>query len=325
MKKKSWEELERPLTQLEDELNKLRELSEASSSDHSEEIARLEAARDELLRQIFSDLSAYDRVMLARHPRRPYTLDYLGILCDDFVELHGDRRFGDDGALIGGLARFAGRPCVIIGHQKGRTTKERQLRNFGSAKPEGYRKAIRLVKLAEKLHLPVLSFVDTPAADCLQEAEERGISQAIAECQLVMARARTPIIVTILGEGGSGGAIGIAVGNYVMMQEFAIYSVIPPESCASIIFRDHARAAEAADMLKLTAQDALAFGVIDEIVPEPLGGAHRNALAAAELLRPRLLAALERFENLSSEELVEHRYQRFRKLGKFEEAASSES
>ena len=317
--KKSWEELERPLEQLELQIAGLRALMASSKADHTADIERLEAARDEVLIKIFKDLDAYDRVLLARHPRRPYTLDYVNALFDDFIELHGDRRYGDDGALIGGLAKYEGKGCVVIGHQKGRTTKERQFRNFGSAKPEGYRKAIRLVNLAERLKLPVFSFVDTPASDCLQEAEERGISQAIAECQLIMARARIPIIVTVIGEGGSGGAIGIAVGNTVMMQEFAVYSVIPPESCASIIFRDNSRAGEAAELLKLTANDALSFGVVDEIIKEPLGGAHRDFLGASKLLKPRLTSALKALAGQDGEALVEQRYQRFRKLGEWAE------
>jgi acetyl-CoA carboxylase carboxyl transferase subunit alpha len=263
--------------------------------------------------------SAWDRILLTRHPQRPYTLDYLERLCTGFVELHGDRLFGDDPAIVGGLALLDGNPVVVMGHQKGRNVRERQFRNFGQARPEGYRKALRLMKLAEKFRRPVICFIDTPGAACLTEAEERGISEALARNQMEMARLAVPIVVAIIGEGVSGGAIGLGVGDHVIMQEHAIYSVILPEACASILWRDVKRAREAAEALKLSAQDARRYGLIDEIVPEPLGGAHQDYDAAASPLKAALVRALDRLQGQSTATLLQRRYEKFRQMGEVAE------
>jgi acetyl-CoA carboxylase carboxyl transferase subunit alpha len=305
------------LVEIEERIAALKEDSEEPDERRRARIAELETKAAELKGQIFSGLSSWDKVQLARHPRRPYTLDYFNIICDEFVELHGDRLSGDDGAVVGGLATIGGSPVVIFGHQKGRTTKERQRRNFGSAHPEGYRKALRLMRLGEKFRWPVISFVDTPAAACLEEAEERGISQAIAFNMKEAFRIRTPIVVIIVGEGGSGGAIGMAVGDRIIMLEYAIYSVIPPESCASIIWRDSALAPQAAEALKLTSDDVLRLGIVDKVIPEPLGGAHRECYETAQRIKKELLAALEELKGLSIEELLRLRYQKFREMGDF--------
>lgn len=316
---------EKPVLDLDEQLEALKRHQEEHKADRSEEIAALEAKRDALLQEIFSSLSPWDQVLLARHPKRPYTLDYVRALMSDFVELHGDRCFGDDPAIVAGLARLDGRSVVVVGHQKGRDTRERQFRNFGSASAEGYRKAMRLFRTAEKFGRPVICFVDTPAAACLAAAEERGISEAIAHSQMDMALLEVPIIVVVLGEGGSGGAIGIGVGNKVYMLEHAIYSVIPPEGCAAIIWRDGSRGPEAAEALKITAQDALRLGVADEIIPEPLGGAHRDPDLIASRVKEAILRALAELAPLSPAELVEARYQRFRRLGIFERGAEAEA
>jgi acetyl-CoA carboxylase carboxyl transferase subunit alpha len=271
------------------------------------------------MREIYSNLTAWDRTLIARHQRRPFTLDYLRLICDDFVELHGDRAFADDAAMVGGLARIGDRWLVVVGQQKGRDIHERQKRNFGSARPEGYRKALRLMKAAEKFGRPVLCLVDTPAADCSVGAEERGISEAIARNMHEMFLIRVPIIVVNIGEGGSGGAIGIGVGDRVLMLEHAIYSVIPPEGCAAILWRDARRGNEAAERLRLTAEHALRYGVIDEIVPEPLGGAHRDYDEVARSVREAVLRHLEEVERLPLEERLDRRYLRFRRIGESHE------
>lgn len=281
----------------------------------------LVADRDKQLQDMFASLSRWDKVLLARHPHRPYTLDYISEMCDVFDELHGDRAFGDDPAMVGGVGRIEGRSVVIVGQQKGRNVAERQQRNFGYAGPEGYRKALRLMKLADKFGKPIITLVDTPGAACLQTAEERGISEAIARNQKEMALLGVPVIVVVIGEGGSGGAIGIAVGNKVLMLEHSMYSVIQPEACASIIWRDSTRGPEAAEALKLTAQDAVELGIADAIIPEPLGGAHRDFREMARRVKTTVLAALDEFADWSREALLAHRYRRFRNLGVFEEVA----
>jgi acetyl-CoA carboxylase carboxyl transferase subunit alpha len=262
---------------------------------------------------------AWDRVKLARHPNRPYTLDYIEMLFTGFTEIHGDRRFGDDPAMVAGFARFHDEPCVVIGHQKGRTTKQRQQRNFGMPKPEGYRKALRVMKLAEKFHRPIFALIDTPGAYPGIDAEERGQAEAIAYNLREMAKLRVPVIVTVTGEGGSGGALAIGLGDRVMMLENSIYSVISPEGCAAILWRDKAYAEEAARALRLTAPDLLEFGLIDQIVPEPPGGAHMNHEEAGNLLDVYLSDALSSVRNLSGEERVASRYDKFRKMGEFED------
>lgn len=315
---RTWLPFEQPLVEVEEKIADLRE-SEAEAPDKRRQarIAELEDKAEELKRQVFSNLSSWEKVQLARHPRRPYTLDYLNIICDEFVELHGDRLYGDDGAVVGGLATVAGRPMVIFGHQKGRTTKERQSRNFGSAHPEGYRKALRLLRMAEKFRWPAVSFVDTPAAACLEEAEARGISQAIAHSMKESFRIPVPIVVIVIGEGGSGGAIGMGVGDRILMLEYAIYSVIPPESCASIIWRDSARAPEAAEALKLTSEDVLRLGIVDRVIPEPLGGSHRECYETAQRIKKELLAAVDDLEKLPAQELLRRRYLKFAAMGQF--------
>ena len=312
-------DFERPVAELEERIADVKRLASEEGTDRTQEVAELEEARDRLLRQIFANLAPSDKVLLARHQRRPYTLDYVRLMFDDYVELYGDRLFADDHAMVGGFAFLDGKPVVFVGQQKGRDLKDRQYRNFGSAKPEGYRKALRLMKLAEKYGRPVICLVDTPAADCSVGAEQRGISEAIARNLLEMATLETPIVVAILGEGGSGGAIGIGVGDHILMQENAIYSVIPPEGCAAIIWRDPNRWPEAAAALKVTAQDALELGVIDEIVPEPLGAAHRNYEHAAKNLKSAVVKALGQLEDIPVPELLERRYLKFRNMGMFEE------
>ncbi|MEW6208887.1 MAG: acetyl-CoA carboxylase carboxyltransferase subunit alpha [Acidobacteriota bacterium] len=262
---------------------------------------------------------AWDRVLLARNETRPYTLDYIKLIFTDFHELHGDRRFGDDAAIVAGFALYHSEPCVVVGHQKGRTTRTRQQRNFGMPKPEGYRKALRAMKLAEKFSRPIFTFIDTPGAYPGIDAEERGQAEAIAYNLREMAKLRVPVIVTVTGEGGSGGALAIAVGDVVLMLENAIYSVISPEGCASILWRDRAYAEQAAKSLRITAPDLLQFGLIDKIVPEPQGGAHTNHKGMAEILDKHLSEALSSVQGLSDEERTRRRYDKFRAMGEFSE------
>jgi acetyl-CoA carboxylase carboxyl transferase subunit alpha len=266
--------------------------------------------------------NAWERVKLARHPGRPYTLDYIGLLFTDFFEIHGDRRFGDDPAIVTGFAHFHDEPCVVIGHQKGRTTKQRQQRNFGMPKPEGYRKALRVMKLAEKFHRPVFTFIDTPGAYPGIDAEERGQAEAIAYSLREMAKLRVPVIVTVTGEGGSGGALAIGLGDRVMMLENSIYSVISPEGCAAILWRDKAFAENAAHALRLTAPDLLEFGLIDQIVPEPEGGAHLNHEETGNYLDTCLSNALGSVRDLGCDKRIALRYDKFRAMGRFEVRAS---
>lgn len=292
-----------------------------------ERIAQLRANGDddnaqalltELQRRL-EQLTPYERVLLARHPNRPYTLDYINSVFNDFIELHGDRLYGDDPAIVGGLAWLNGQPVIVVGQQKGRDPQERVRRNFGMPHPEGYRKALRLMQLAEKWRKPLITFVDTPGAACLDEDEQRNICGAIANCQMFMAEMTVPNVAVIIGEGGSGGAIALAVANKVLMMENATYSVIQPESCAAIIWRDEKLGPKAAEALQLTAQDALRLGVIDEIIPEPLGGAHRNPSEAAQRVKVALVKALAELHGLTPDELKEQRYQKFRAMGVWQE------
>lgn len=308
-------DFEKPIAELDANIAELRRLSEVEGVDRSADIIDLEEHRDRLISQIFARLSAWDKTLMARHPNRPYTLDYIRMIFDDFVELHGDRLYGDDRAIVGGFARLQGRPVLVVGHQKGRDLKDRQFRNFGSAKPEGFRKATRLMKIAAKFGRPIICLVDTPAADCSFGSEERGISEAIARAMFDMSTLPVPIIAAVVGEGGSGGALGIAVANRILMQEHAIYSVIPPEGCAAILWRDPTKAAEAAEALKLTAQSAIEFKLIDEIIKEPLGGAHRNSEQAAANLHESLVRNLAALRDRSPEELLDERYEKFRRMG----------
>ncbi len=313
-------ERRRELEQLEREVEDLRRLSSGVSS--ASELEKIREQVSELRREFYTHLGAWQRTQLARHPQRPYTLDFVRLLFTDFSELHGDRAFGDDPAIVAGFARFHGRPVLIVGHQKGRDTKQRVARNFGQAKPEGYRKALRLMKLAAKFGRPIFTFVDTPGAYPGLDAEERGQAEAIARNLQTMARLPVPIIVTITGEGGSGGALAIAVGDHVSMLENSVYSVISPEGCASILWRDAAKAELAAESLRITAKDLSEMGVIDEIVPEPEGGAHSDHEAAAQLLEPVLLRALDDLSSKSVPELLQLRYAKFRRMGQMANAVS---
>lgn len=312
-------DFEKPIAELDEQINEIKRLTLERGEDRSDDIASLEQDRDRLIKEIFSNLTPWDKTLLARHPKRPYTLDYVRVIFDDYTELYGDRLFADDHAMVGGIAKLDGRQVMFVGHQKGRDLKDRQYRNFGSAKPEGYRKALRLMKTAEKFHRPVICFVDTPAADVNVGSEERGISGAIARNMMEMSVLETPIIVVVIGEGGSGGAIGIAVGDRILMMEHSIYSVIPPEGFAAIIWKDAARAKDGAEGLKITSQDALNFGLIDEVVPEPLGGAHRNVDLAARTLKASLIKYLDELEKLSIPKLLDKRYKKFRNMGAYGE------
>ena len=310
----------RQLEQLEREVEDLQRLSQNGSS--PPELARIREQVSELRREFFSHIGAWQRTQLARHPQRPYTLDFIRLLFTDFSELHGDRAFGDDPAIVAGFARFHGRHVMVMGHQKGRDTKQRVARNFGQAKPEGYRKALRLMKLAAKFGRPILTFVDTPGAYPGLDAEERGQAEAIAVNLRAMSRLPVPIIVTITGEGGSGGALAIAVGDQINMLENSIYSVISPEGCASILWRDAAKAELAAEALRITAKDLSEFGIVDEIVAEPEGGAHNDHEAAAQLLEPVLVRALDELTVKSVPELLQRRYAKFRRMGQLAAAVT---
>jgi acetyl-CoA carboxylase carboxyl transferase subunit alpha len=313
-------DFERPIVELEAKIGELRHLSGAQRVDVSQEVARLEQKVATLYEEVFSKLTPWQRCQLARHPNRPYTLDYIRGMMTDFIELHGDRAFADDRAIVGGLARLDGMPVVVVGHQKGRDTKEKLARNFAMANPEGYRKALRLMKLAEKFNKPVLTLVDTPGAYPGIGAEERGQAEAIARNLREMSELRTPIVVVVTGEGGSGGALGIAVGDSILMLEYAIYSVISPEGCASILWRDPVMAPAAADALGLTADTLKRLNLIDEIIREPLGGAHRRPQEMAMTLRERLIREFSSLRRVPIDELLERRYQKFRRMGVFEQA-----
>ncbi|HXU40912.1 MAG TPA: acetyl-CoA carboxylase carboxyltransferase subunit alpha [Burkholderiales bacterium] len=313
-------EFEQPVAELETKIEELRFAQDDSAVDISEEIQRLTKRSQALTKDIYGKLSPWQVAQVARHPQRPYTLDYVQMLFTHFEEMHGDRTFSEDAAIVAGLARFNGEPCVIIGHQKGRDTKEKIARNFGMPKPEGYRKALRLMKLAEKFGLPVFTFVDTPGAYPGIDAEERGQSEAIGRNLFEMARLRVPIIATVIGEGGSGGALAIAVGDAVLMLQYSTYSVISPEGCASILWRDSTMAPDAADALGITASRLKTLGLIDKIVPEPLGGAHRDPQATAQALKKALADTLKQLREKKPKELVETRLERLMSYGKFKEA-----
>lgn len=310
-------DFEKPILELEAQIEEIKKLTAEEGEDRSEEIAALEKHRDRLMKKVFSNLTPWDKTLLARHPKRPYTMDFIRLMFDDYIELHGDRLFSDDKAMLGGIGVLGKHQVVFVGQQKGRDLKDRQYRNFGSAKPEGYRKALRLMKMAEKFRRPIICLVDTPAADCSVGAEERGISEAIARNLMEMSMLTVPVIVVVLGEGGSGGALGIAIGNRILMLENAVYSVIPPEGCAAILFRDPNRKIEAAEALRITSQDALELGVVDEIIPEPLGGAHRNVDVTARNLKAAILRHLEELSSVSDQEIAAERYEKFRNMGQF--------
>jgi acetyl-CoA carboxylase carboxyl transferase subunit alpha len=316
-------DFEKPVVQLEKKIEELKSLDVNEKVNFSQEITSLKKKCEKLKKEIFGNLTPWQKVQLARHPQRPYTLDYINLLMSDFVELQGDRSFADDPAIVGGMAKFKEETVVVIGHQKGRTLQENMVRNFGMSHPEGYRKALRLMKLAEKFSIPIISFIDTPGAYPGIGAEERGQAEAIARNLKAMSELEIPIIVVVVGEGGSGGALGIGVGDKVLMLENAIYSVISPEGCASILWRDAAKASEAAKALKLTAQDLLELKVIDEIIDEPLGGVHRNIEFVGRQLEEKIKSYLNELKNLPVEELLRKRYQKFRLLGEFIEVEPS--
>jgi acetyl-CoA carboxylase carboxyl transferase subunit alpha len=308
-------DFERPLLELERKIDQLKSL--AGTADFTAEIQKLEKKARRLQSEIFSDLSRWQVTQLSRHPQRPYFLDYVQLLFTDFFELAGDRSYGEDPSIVGGWARLDGRPVMVLGHQKGRNTKENMVRNFGMPRPEGYRKARRLMELADRFGRPVLTFVDTPGAYPGIGAEERGQAEAIAVNLEVMSRLRVPVVSVVIGEGGSGGALAIAVANRVLMLENSIYSVISPESCSSILYRDTTKAEKAADALKLTARDLLELKVVDELVPEPEGGAHRDLPRAAEFLGRVLRKHLQALLPLDGAALIEDRYRKFRAMGPF--------
>src|SRR5215510_10707385 len=306
---------QRELEKLEKEVDDLKRL--AGDEDADAELERLRSEVAELRREFYAHLGPWQRAQIARHPQRPYLLDYIPLLFTDFVELHGDRAYGDDKALIAGLARFKGRPVAVIGQQKGRDTKQRVTRNFGQPKPEGYRKALRIMQMAAKFGRPIITLVDTPGAYPGIDAEERGQAEAIARNLREMARLTVPVIVVCIGEGGSGGALALGVGNTVLMLENAVYSVISPESCAAIIYRDSGKAEQAAAALRLTAEDLSSLGLIDGVIPEPGDGAHEDWDAAAELLRKALITRLAELDGLPADQIVQHRYAKFRRMGNF--------
>jgi acetyl-CoA carboxylase carboxyl transferase subunit alpha len=312
-------EFERPIADLEKKIEELRGLS-TDTVDFSAEIRKLQQKARRLQKEVFSGLSPQQQVQLSRHPARPYTLDYVSMLFDDYQELHGDRAFRDDEAILGGMATFDGEEILVIGHQKGRNTKENVRRNFGMSRPEGYRKCLRLMELAARFQRPILCFIDTPGAYPGIGAEERGQAEAIARSLQVSVRLKTPIISTVIGEGGSGGALAIGVADRILMLEYSVYSVISPEGCASILWRDPMKVAEAASSLKLTAKDLLKLRICDEVIKEPNGGAHRDPTEVAASLRTSLKKHLGELNQLTPTELIDQRYQKYRSIGAFREA-----
>ena len=317
MSKRHFLEFEQPIAELETKIDELRYVQNESAVDISEEIDRLAQKSQQLTKDIYANLSPWQVTQIARHPQRPYTLDYVSEIFTDFQELHGDRHFADDSSIVGGLARFNGQACMVLGHQKGRDTKERTARNFGMSRPEGYRKALRLMKVAEKFRLPLFTFVDTPGAYPGIGAEERGQSEAIGRNIFEMAQLEVPIVSTIIGEGGSGGALAISVADQVLMLQYSVYSVISPEGCASILWKTSERASDAADQLGITAHRLKALGVIDKIVNEPVGGAHRDTKWMAASLKRGLNDALRQVVDLKPKELLQRRYERLQSYGRF--------
>ena len=312
-------DFERPIAELEAKIDELRFVGDDSVVNLTEEISRLKAKSESLTRSIFSDLSAWQVAQMARHPQRPYTTDYIPRIFSDFEELHGDRAYSDDAAIVGGLARLDGRGVVVIGEQKGRDTQAKVRRNFGMPRPEGYRKALRLMRMARRFQLPVLTFIDTPGAYPGVGAEERGQSEAIARNLLEMSRLPVPVIATVIGEGGSGGALAIGVGDHLMMLQYSIYSVISPEGCASILWKSADKREDAAQAMGVTAQRNEALGLVDEVLQEPLGGAHRDIDAMAQSLKNALVSQLDRLSRVPVDQLLEARYQRLMDFGRFTE------
>ena len=317
-------DFEKPLAELEEQIKQIRDLANETEVDVTEKIAQLEDRATQLRKEIFSSLTPQQRLQVARHPRRPTTLDYIQAISDDWLELHGDRAGFDDLAMVGGVGRIDGRSVVMIGQQKGRNTKDNIQRNFGQASPSGYRKAIRLMEHADRFRMPILTFIDTPAAWAGVEAEEYGQGEAIAYNLREMFKFEVPIICTVVGEGGSGGALGIGVGDHLMMMEHSVYSVAPPEACAAILWRDAAKASKAAEALKITSEDLVALGIIDEVVREPTGAAHADPVQAPELVKAAILKNLKNLDRLSSQQRRDLRYQKFRNIGKFAEVIQLE-
>ncbi len=316
-------DFEKPIVELEERIQALQESAKGTDLDVSREVQQLRERVNKLGVQIFSKLDPWQRVQLARHPRRPYTLDYIGMIFDDFRQLHGDRAYRDDASIVGGMAHLDGDPVMVLGHQKGRDTKSNIHRNFGMPHPEGYRKALRLMEMAGKFSIPVVTFIDTPGAFPGIGAEERGQAEAIARNLKVMSRLPVPIVVFITGEGGSGGALALAVGDRVYMLENSIYSVISPEGCAAILWKDRAKAPQAAEAMCVTARQVHELGVVDEVLPEPLGGAHRDPEATARTLRDRLKSALAELSGISVQALLENRLAKFLNMGVWEEEKPS--
>ena len=312
-------DFEQPIAELEAKIDELRFVGDDAEINISEEVSRLKSKSEALTKNIFSKLSAWQIAQVARHPMRPYTADYLSLIAPDFQELHGDRMYADDPAIISGVGRIDGRPLVFIGHQKGRDTKERVRRNYGMPKPEGYRKAQRLMKMAEKFSMPMVTLIDTPGAYPGVGAEERGQSQAIAQSLYVMAKLRTPIVSVVIGEGGSGGALAIGVSDRLLMLQYSIYAVISPEGCASILWKSAEKAEEAAEAMRITAESLNGFGLIDEVLPEPLGAAHRDPDAMAEVIRNALLKHLTDLDQLDLDQLLEKRQRRLAGFGQYKE------
>ena len=310
----SYLEFEKPISDLENKIESLRDKKDSDKSVH-QEISSLSDKIENLTKEIYEGLSIWQKVQVARHPHRPHFSDYIENIFTDFDELHGDRLFGDDQAIIGGLAKFKGSPVVIIGHEKGKSTEDKISRNFGMSQPEGYRKASRLMKLAEDFSLPIITFIDTPGAYPGIESEERGMSEAIAKNLSIMSGLKVPIIVIITGEGGSGGALAIGVGDHISMLQYSIYSVASPEACASIVWRDNSKAQEAAEAMKLDAKNLLDFGLIDNIIDEPLGGAHRDVKKASSLIAQEIDDNLKRLREIAIDELIEKRYQKIMSYG----------
>ena len=312
-------DFEKPIAELEKKIEELTLFTSNGGIDLEEEILKLQKKSDQLVTEIYSRLTPWQKVQISRHPNRPYTLDYIEAMLTDFIEIHGDRSFADDPAIVCGMAKLDGQPVVIIGHQKGRTTKERVYRNFGQANPEGYRKALRLMRFAEKFNRPIITLIDTQGAAPGIGAEERGQSESIARNLAVMSMLTVPIISVVIGEGGSGGALALGVADRVLMLEHATYSVISPEGCAAILWDDSSRSSEAAELLKITAPDLFHIKVIDEVVEEPIGGAHRDPRRAAELLKEAITRNLAEIKIMPAEDLVKLRYEKFRKLGTFDQ------
>ena len=312
-------DFEQPIAELEAKIEELRYVGDDSEVNIGEEITRLKSKSESLTESIFAKLDAWQTAQLARHPQRPYTLDYIERVVTDFEELHGDRAYADDAAIVGGIGRIDNRPVVVIGQQKGRDTKEKVIRNFGMPRPEGYRKALRLMEMAERFKLPVVTFIDTPGAYPGVGAEERGQSEAIARNLFVLSRLKTPVICTVIGEGGSGGALAIGVGDRVMMLQYSTYSVISPEGCASILWKSAERAADAAEALGITSGRLKELGLIDRIIPEPLGGAHRDFDEIARNVKGAIIENLNHLDTLPLDQLLEERYQRLMSFGNFEE------